>query len=223
MAIYAIGDIHGCYKALKKLLSTIPSKPKDQFIFLGDYVDKGPDTKKVIDLLLDFSKQYTTTFVQGNHELLMLAAQQNEKSRSGWLKFGGEQTLQSYKAKNKTSWYQKIAKEHWVFLKQLKSYAEHDQFIFVHAGVEVGVPLSQQNEHHLFWKKLHEPNPYGEGRIVICGHTAQKSGEIAHFGHTICIDTYAHGGGWLTALEVSSGQFYQANQKGDVQKGKIEM
>lgn len=222
MSIYAIGDIHGCYKALTTLFKEIPHKPNDTFVFLGDYINRGPDSKKVLDWLIDFSKNSNSIFIQGNHEILMLSAQINEERLSEWINFGGDKTLKSYRIKPDKNWNSKIDPLHWEFIKDAEPYHQIDNLLFVHAGLEPGILLNNQNKHSLFWKKYEEPLKYSESNKVICGHTSRKNGEIANFGHTVCIDTYAYGGQWLTGLNVLTGKYFQANQKGEIREGKIE-
>ncbi|WP_299838552.1 hypothetical protein [uncultured Tenacibaculum sp.] len=73
-----------------------------------------------------------------------------------------------------------------------------------------------------FWKKYEKPIAYDLSKTVICGHTSRKDGKIADFGHTICIDTYAHGGKWLTCLNVETGEFLKTNNKGKIEKGQLK-
>jgi serine/threonine protein phosphatase 1 len=104
----------------------------------------------------------------------------------------------------------------------LLDYFEVGNFIFVHAGLEADKSLDEQNKHHLFWKKYEQPEVYDSGKTVICGHTSRKNGEIEDFGHTICIDTCAHGGMWLTCLNVETGEFVKANNFGQIEKVKLK-
>jgi serine/threonine protein phosphatase 1 len=81
--------------------------------------------------------------------------------------------------------------------------------------------LGAQTDEAVFWKKYEKPKAYAPGKVVICGHTSRKNGKIADFGHTICIDTYAYGGMWLSCLNVETKEFIQANDKGEVVTGKL--
>ncbi len=221
MSIYAIGDIHGCYDALTALFNEIPKSEEDIYIFLGDYVDRGPDTKSVIDWLINFSKKSNSIFLRGNHEIFMLIARYNEDRLNEWLTFGGDKTFESYKIETINKWPNKIGFEHWKFIENTQAFYQKDKYIFVHAGVEHDVSLKYQNRHNLYWKKYINPKQYSPDNIVICGHTSQKNGEIANYKHTICIDTFAWGGQWLTCLNVLTGEYYKANQERKIKKGKL--
>lgn len=222
MAIYAIGDIHGSLKALKTIFKQGVIQPNDKVVFLGDYVDRGPDSKGVIDWLIKNQEDFDFEFILGNHEIMMITAKASPERLVEWLHFGGAITLDSYKIGDDQNWMNKIDKTHWNFMDSCLDYLEIGNFIFVHAGLENGKNLDEQNKHHLFWKKYEEPEAYDSTKTVICGHTSRKNGEIADFGHTICIDTYAHGGMWLTCLNVETGEFLKANNKGRTEKGKIK-
>jgi serine/threonine protein phosphatase 1 len=132
-----------------------------------------------------------------------------------WLGFGGAETLESYGLKNGYNWDEKISPSHWQFLESTKSFHVIDDFIFVHAGLEMSVPLESQDPSFLFWRKFEIPEPYSKTQKVFCGHTARKNGKIIDFGHTICLDTYAYGGKWLSCLNVDNYEFLQANCEGN--------
>jgi len=197
MAIYAVGDIHGSLKALKTIFKQNLITKENTVVFLGDYIDRGPDSKGVLTWLIKNSKKYNFEFILGNHEIMILTAKKSPERLVEWLHFGGVQTLNSYKISNDPNWADKIDSTHWNFIDNCKAYFEIDNYIFVHAGHEQGKDLSSQNRHHLFWKKYETPEQYCPDTKIICGHTSRKNGEIANFGHTVCIDTYAHGGMWL--------------------------
>jgi len=222
MAIYAIGDIHGSYKALKTIFNQGMIQPKDKVVFLGDYVDRGPDSKGVIDWLINKRNSFDFEFILGNHEIMMRTAKTSPQRLTEWLHFGGTKTLDSYKIGDDKNWMNKIDKSHWDFIDSCLDYLKIESFIFVHAGLETNKSLDEQNKHHLFWKKYETPLAYDSSKTVICGHTSRKNGEIADFGHTICIDTYAHGGMWLTCLNVVTGEFMKANNRGQIEKGKLK-
>ena len=221
MAVYAIGDIHGSLKALQSIFSQKLIKRDDTVVFLGDYIDRGTNSKGVLDWLIENKKNYKFKFILGNHEIMMLTAKTSPEKLIKWLYFGGSQTLDSYKIGDDSNWMEKIDDTHWEFIDSCKAYYEIEDFIFVHAGLEVGKELEDQNKYHLFWKKYETPACYDSKKTIICGHTSRKNGEIANFGHTICIDTFAYGGKWLTCLNVKTKEFIKANNKGIITVGKL--
>ena len=96
MAIYAIGDIHGSINALKTIFKQKIIQPEDKVVFLGDYVDRGPDSKGVIDWLISNQKNFDFDFILGNHEIMMTTAKASSERLMEWLHFGGANTLDSY-------------------------------------------------------------------------------------------------------------------------------
>ena len=221
MALYAIGDIHGCFTALKTIFAQGIIQKEDRVIFLGDYVDRGPDVKGVFDWLIENKNHYQFEFLLGNHEIMMQTASTNDAEMEWWLMFGGKETLASYGLQGDPDWVEKLDRRHWQFMADCKAYIEIGDYIFVHAGLATGVDLPDQHDHDLYWKKYEEPEMYLADKQVICGHTSRKNGKIHDFGHSICIDTYAYGGQWLTCLNVETGEFIQANEEGEVQKGNL--
>ena len=220
-SLYAIGDIHGCITALKTLFAQGVIQKDDRVIFLGDYTDRGPDSKGVLDWLIENSRHYQFEFILGNHDLMMQSARTDRQELLWWLQFGGDATLDSYAVDNELNWHEKVPSSHWTFIDQCKPFLEIDDYIFVHAGLMPGVALADQHDHDLYWRKYEEPEMYVPDKQVICGHTSRKNGKVHDFGHTICIDTYAYGGQWLTCLNVESGEYLQANEEGVVQKGDL--
>ena len=114
-----------------------------------------------------------------------------------------------------------IPEDHLEFICAARDYYETDSHFFVHAGYEADLPLGEQPEHMLRWSLLGDPipDPHQSGKIAVVGHTEQRNGEILNCGHVICIDTYCHGYGWLTALDVLSGQIWQASRWGALREG----
>jgi len=216
MSTYAIGDIHGCFKALKLLFEQADFQAEDNIVFLGDYVDRGPGVKQTIDFLLERSKIYQIAFLKGNHELMMLDARNGGRAFKFWHKNGGRETLESYGTNANQDWIEAIEQSHWDFLENSLPYHRAGENIFVHAALEPGVALHEQSEKYLYWQKITDPPAYAEGIKVICGHTSQKNGKIADWGHTMCIDTYAYGGYWLTCLNVETNEYIQASELGTV-------
>ncbi|TVR38881.1 MAG: serine/threonine protein phosphatase [Cryomorphaceae bacterium] len=219
MSTYVIGDVHGCLGALKALVAATDIKPGDTLIFLGDYISRGTDSKGVIDWILEHQSTYHIIALRGNHEIMMRRARKGKRQFMQWYRFGGESTLKSYGITEYSNWREAVPKSHWKFLKSTRSYYVWRHFVFVHAGLENGVPMHEQSKAALFWRKYPKPEKYSEDAVVICGHTPRKDGRIADFGHAICLDTYAYGGKWLSCLHLPSGRFWQAREKGKTRKG----
>ena len=211
MRVLAIGDIHGCSAALTRLLETVEIGPEDTVITLGDYVDRGPDSKGVLDILLALGQKVPLVALRGNHELMMLEARRSLRAQAEWEQagIGGNTTVASYGS------LEEVPAEHWEFMEQTSlRYWEMETHFFVHAGVYPELPLSEQPDYALFWKKFDYPPPHASGKIMVCGHTSQKNGSPINIGHAICLDTWACGTGWLSCLDINSGIIYQANQQG---------
>ena len=216
--IYAIGDIHGCLHALETIWNALKISTTDQVILLGDYIDRGPDSPGVIDWIIEKRELYPIIALKGNHDIYMLRSHNDPALFKKWMRFGGDITLKSYQINDYEKWYEQVPNKHFEFLEDTLPYYETEHFIFVHAGLDPGIELSAQNEKALFWNKYYIPQKYAENKTVICGHTSRKNGEISDFKHTICLDTYAYGGKWLTCLNLSTGFYYQSNQQGIIQR-----
>ncbi len=224
MRTFAIGDIHGASTNLDALLAAVKPTPDDLLVFLGDYVDRGPDSRGVLDRLIALKKSHRLVCLRGNHELMMLRSRKDRSERKMWLGVGGMQALASYgKSPGMMGTIDDVPEEHWFFLeKQCVDWLETDTNIFVHAGLNPELPLSEQSESMLFWEFLTGPIRHDSGKTIVCGHTSQKSGKILDLGTTICLDTYAYGGGSLTCLDVESLQYWQADILGRVREDFLE-
>jgi serine/threonine protein phosphatase 1 len=217
MRTLAIGDIHGCLRALELLLDVVQPHPADLVVTLGDYIDRGPDSQGVLERLIDLRRQCQVVALRGNHDIMMLDARANLAVFEDWLASGGKQTLQSYGlAPNWAAFADGIPQTHWRFLEECRPYHEIPTHFFVHANAYPDIPLAEQPDHMLFWERLNpeQMRPHESGKIMVCGHTSQRSGLPLNFGFAVCIDTWAYGNGWLTCLDVGSGQYWQINQQG---------
>jgi serine/threonine protein phosphatase 1 len=212
--LLAIGDIHGCHIAFDTLLEHLAITPSDTVVVLGDVIDRGPGTRQVIDRLLELRERCRLIFLLGNHEEMFLDSLTTDEVREPWMGFGGLETLISYGEHAEDTG--EIPAEHIEFLKTGLDYFETESTVFVHANLEPGRPLAEQTAEWLRWAKLtkHEL-PLPSGQRVICGHTAQKSGRAWVGDGWVCIDTYAYGDEFLTALDVGSDLVYQARQSGE--------
>ncbi len=210
--LLALGDIHGCSRALAVLLERLQLGSADTLVSLGDIVDRGPDTKGCVDLLLQIRQVCQLIVVQGNHEEMMLAALKNASAMDRWMAFGGREVIESYGG------IENIPEEHLELIRNTRDFYETERVIFVHANLQPGVPLFEQSVRWLRWEHLsgHERQRTC-GRKIVCGHTARKDGTPVAYDNWICIDTFAYGGGWLTCLDVNSWQLYQARETGEYQ------
>lgn len=223
MRVLAIGDIHGCSRALDHLLAAIGPRTSDVIITLGDYVDRGPDSSGVISRLIELRKKFKVVSLRGNHEQLMLNSRLGNDRLVEWLYTGGNATLASYARNEGGAMPSDVPREHWDFLeKSCVDWHETDTHLFVHAGVDPGLPMTSQPEFVLQWERCHNPQPHVSGKTVVCGHTAQKNGIPRDFGHAICIDTGCYRKAWLTCYEVTTNYLWQATQAGDFRSGWLE-
>lgn len=214
----AIGDVHGCSRALDTLLNLVAPTEQDTLVFLGDYIDRGPDARGVLERVCGLALTHTVVALLGNHEIMMLGARRDLQWARDWLRIGGLETLDSYHAQTTRD----IPASHWSFLeKTCRFYYETPTHIFVHAGVDAHLAMADQTEESLFWVKFGKQKPHVSGKTVICGHTAQKAGRPVDRGYAICIDTWVYGKGWLTCLDVESKTYWQANQAGETRTGEL--
>lgn len=216
----AIGDIHGCFKALQTLMEAVPLRPDDRLITLGDYVNRGPNTHAVLDWLIARQESGQLIALRGNHEIMMLMALDCENAHQVWLDVGGTATLASYAPfEGQPGKIEDIPDRHWQFLKhKLRASFETDHHFYVHANAYPNLPIDDQPDFMLYWEPFHFPAPHESGKTMVCGHSSQKSGLPLNHGHAVCIDTWACGRGWLTCLDVDSGLCWQANQAGETRR-----
>jgi serine/threonine protein phosphatase 1 len=211
--LIAIGDVHGCRVALDTLLDEIAPGPDDIVVTLGDYVDRGPDSRGVVDRLIELGKQTRWIGILGNHEQMMLDVIRRGEPHHNWLRYGAVETLDSYGFDGNLDF---LPPEHDRFFDSLGDYFMHGDYFFTHAAYDPETPLEHQSPDMLRWYSLLEglPAPHQNGKTAVVGHTAHRDGEILDVGHLICIDTYCYGGGWLTAVDLHSRKLWQASQKG---------
>ncbi len=214
----AIGDIHGCLLALDALLAAIDPQLEDVIVTLGDYVDRGWDSRGVLERLIILADQCNLVPILGNHDDMLLRARYSAHL-SAFISMGGIATLASYGASSPPD-LNMIPDDHFAFLETCLDYFETETHIFLHATYLPHLPMSQQPGLALRWESLRDcvPGPHHSGKTVIVGHTSQRSGEILDLGHIKCIDTRCYGGGWLTALDVHTGQVWQADRDGRLRK-----
>jgi serine/threonine protein phosphatase 1 len=220
LQIYAVGDIHGRLDLLNQLFTEIDADSarypdvKTVEIYLGDYVDRGPASRQVIDNLIARGRSRRAVFLKGNHETYPLEFLGNPAFLGPWGQLGGLETLISYGIHPPISagpdQQREIARafdaalpaEHRNFLKRLRPYAYCGDFYFVHAGVRPGMPLDQQREEDLL--EIREPflsSHEDFGKVVVHGHTPGREPEFRP--NRIGIDTGAYATGKLTCLVIA--------------------
>ncbi|MFK7909276.1 MAG: metallophosphoesterase family protein [Akkermansiaceae bacterium] len=207
----AIGDIHGCLTSLDTMLDLIQLDENDLVVTLGDYVDRGPDSKSVIDRLLEFRQSHNLIHLMGNHEIQMIRALEAPHHEQRFLSdmCGGMDTLDSYGGS-----FDDIPEDHWEFIRSAGLYHELKNHILVHAGLEARLPVDEQDRETYYYQRFYQQQPHCSGKTVICGHTIQ--GDLPNNqGHAVCLDTCAYGGGWLSAMDVDSGKIWQTNEQGE--------
>lgn len=213
--VYAIGDIHGMREELLRLLDLIeqdlrerpPAGPVTE-IFLGDYVDRGPDSYGVIETLLEQREGRRRVYLRGNHEDAMQSALEDTGAVLRWMTFGGDATCRSYGVEDPALFHQPQAlrpmllaalpEHHLAFLHGLAPFEQIGDFLFVHAGIRPGVSLAEQDRHDLLWIREEflshaGPLPFH----VVHGHTPAEKPERLAFRTNV--DTAAVYGGALTA------------------------
>ena len=217
VCIYAIGDIHGRVNLLERILSRIDvdlaSHPARSGIrvFLGDYIDRGPASRQVIDRLVTRDRSCRSVFLKGNHELYLTQFLGNPAILGDWQHYGGLETLMSYgitpsinadaatQAQLAAALDRALPGSHRRFIGMLKSSFTCGDFFFVHAGVRPGVPLTKQSEEDLLWIRqdflLYEED---FSKIIVHGHTPVMEPEVRP--NRINIDTGAYATGQLTCL-----------------------
>lgn len=218
--IYAVGDVHGRADLLKHVLARIDAHTAQNpvirpvHLFIGDYIDRGPDSRDVLDLLIGTSDNHEAVFLKGNHEAFLLDFLENPSVLQTWGRNGGLETLMSYGLKptlkaNASAVQsdfadalgQALPKRHLDFLRNLASSFTCGDYFFAHAGVRPGVPLSAQREQDLLWIRdeflLHEKS---FGKTIVHGHTPVR--EIDIRSNRINIDTGAYVTGRLSCLVI---------------------
>lgn len=173
MSLIAIGDIHGCPRTLDALLTRLDPSPDDHLLFVGDYIDRGPNSRAVIDRLLDLQETIPCTFLRGNHEAMMIEYLDTGAFRL-WRMNGGVSTLESYLDPEEEEIH--IPGPHVEFVRNTKLYHETDDFLFVHAGLKPNLTIQENLEQHdedvLLWERGHlEVQDVAWEKPVVCGHT----------------------------------------------------
>ena len=230
--IIAVGDLHGNSQPLKELLSRIRVNDRDLIIFIGDYIDRGPETKLVIEELIQLRSFHPNLiFLKGNHEDMMLGAMGFNaviNDVNSWLRNGGTQTLISYGMnmndilllkgigggdKHAGGIKNSLPRSHIEFLTALIPFVETEHFFFCHAGVDPDTTLweGKKNLFDLLWMRDHiYSDDFAWEKTVVCGHTPLR--EVLIKEKLICIDTGLYCYGTLSAIDVLTDQLYQVGR-----------
>ena len=221
--VYAIGDIHGMAAVLRQLIDKVnEDRPSNQvttyLIFLGDYVDRGPDSSTVVELLLGYQGSQIDgqicVFLKGNHEQMLLDfISDPAKYGALWLRNGGAATLASYgvhapsrpSAKQLTylrdEFVARLPRVHLQFFNQLTSKFTLGDYFFCHAGVNAGQALDEQTDDTLLWtRKTPDEDAGPQEKIIVHGHQPVAAPVIARY--HINVDTGAYVTGCLTAVKL---------------------
>ena len=217
--VYAVGDIHGradllvrMHRLIQAHGTTYPDERK-VVVYLGDYVDRGLESRQVIDLLLDEPLSgFESVYLKGNHEDFMLRFLSDSSVGVSWLFNGGNATLFSYgvampdvpdpearMALVQTDLKQRLPERHLDFLRRLRASHVEGDYLFVHAGIRPGIPLKQQSGHDLMWiREDFLKSGRDHGKIVVHGHSITWEPDVRE--NRIGIDTGAFASGVLTCL-----------------------
>jgi len=217
---YVIGDIHGCYYELCELLRMIEADIKllgegsKEIIFLGDLMDRGPQSMQVMEHLVNFNPDYADLiFLMGNHEEVFLnVLSGSEGALRSWFEFGGRECVRSYGVENLGEIHtntesllfriqKKVPQKHIDFIKTFQDMYQFGSYLCVHAGIKPRVDINKQTSRDLRWirsefMKYTKPHPF----IIVHGHTIVESAQVLP--NRIAVDTGAYEGGPLTAVRL---------------------
>lgn len=227
--VYAIGDVHGCYELLRDVLARLAADYGERargrrpiLIFLGDYVDRGPHSARVMEALawLQRRDDLEIHFLKGNHEQALLEFLDAPERGGPWMGFGGAETLLSYGvapppadappdvyAQARDELLERMPASHLRLLLGLELMVMIGDYAFVHAGIRPGTSLEAQEEADLLWIRrgfVDQPGPFG--KVIVHGHTwLSEQPQLSE--HRLGLDTGAYATGVLTAARIEDGEF----------------
>lgn len=220
MSRYVVGDIHGCVEELRHLIETLPLARGDRLVFLGDYIDRGPDSSGVVSYLISLQRQCNgaeLVFLKGNHEDMFLSyLGLNGQHGDMFLINGGKATLASYGLTpdrfSPPQALSAIPAEHVRFFENLGRYHSMDSFLCVHAGIHPKKSLAEQTDEELFWiRNTFIFNSHALPYTVLFGHTPQPA-VLYDLPYKVGLDTGLVYGNMLTCLDVDEKILYQINR-----------
>ena len=216
--LFAIGDIHGCFDSFRKLVEDeIKISNRDKLVLLGDYIDRGKQSKEVVDYIIELQQRgFAIVPLLGNHEAMLLDAHNNEGLTSKWIQNGGSETLKSF---NITS-LKDIEPKYIGFFKGLSYHFAFEEYLFVHAGFNDSDINPFADKYSMIWlcKQTYE-NPKLMSKIIIHGHrpiTVDVCKELVHSNKNVinldtgCVYSKMTGYGTLTAMELNTRSLYFA-------------
>lgn len=220
MTAFVIGDIHGCCDELRYLIDALPIGRDDEVIFLGDYIDRGPDSRAVISFLIELKdrlRENKLVFLKGNHEDMLLSyLELSGQHGKMFLLNGGNATVESYgiAAENSSPVQLNAAMppDHLAFYQALERYYVTEPYFCVHAGVNPFKTLAEQTDEELLW--IRHPFLYSSHMLpytVLFGHTPQRS-VLYDLPYKIGLDTGLVYGNMLTCLDTAQRNLYQISR-----------
>jgi len=217
--VYAIGDIHGCADELRLLLDHLQPGTGDTVICLGDYIDRGPDSKGVVDRLLALRREGPEcVFLKGNHEDMLLAHLGFDGHYGeAFLYNGGAATLRSYDCEGAApdDIARRLPPEHLEFFRALRHHHRAGEVLCVHAGLRPGRPLEAQSTEDLLWiREEFVQHTHDLGVLVLFGHTPYRE-VFVHLPYKVGLDTGLVYGNKLSCLEIASRTLHQIARHGD--------
>lgn len=223
LLVYAIGDVHGRLDLLKRLVVAVSrdalvtaSDSRPKLILLGDYVDRGPDSRGVLDYLLRIRGEvgFDVRMLLGNHEQALLDFLEDPATGESWMQIGGDATLRSYGVAPpdgrldaqgwrdvQSAFQAALPDAHLSLLRELELMVQFGDYAFVHAGVRPGVDLERQSARDLLWIRGEFTRfDGGHGKVIVHGHSASETAQLLP--NRICVDTGAYATGVLTAVRL---------------------
>jgi serine/threonine protein phosphatase 1 len=214
MSVFAIGDVHGCADELEELLGMLPLDDNSTVVMLGDYIDRGPYSRRVLEILMEAKTKHRMVTLSGNHEEMLreFLDGSNPQRVARFILNGGSSTLADF-ANDQGEWV--IPKGHVTFLEELQLWYQTDEHFFVHAGVpDIALkeldPVRDRDE--VLWiRRAFIGNPRRWEKRIVHGHTPVNAVEVS--ASRINVDTACAYGGFLTAIELPSHRIYSVPRK----------